>query len=118
LFRKWLWSLPLPNYLISHWSWSCLSFRFSQAIPPISQKVNCYPWHSICSRSFPTHQRCFNSFSSYKTSINMKSVGLVPEFHVLISVQNSAVFVLYPRRYVRISGAFRICQHCWHSHLV
>jgi hypothetical protein len=26
----------------------------------------------------------------------MKSVGLVPEFHVLISVQTSAVFILYP----------------------
>jgi hypothetical protein len=48
----------------------------------------------------------------------MISVGLVPEFHVLISFPNSAVFVFYPGRYIRISGAFRICQHCWHSHLV
>jgi hypothetical protein len=48
----------------------------------------------------------------------MKLVGLVPEFHVLISIQTSAVFILYPGRYIRIGGAFRICQHCWHSHLV
>jgi hypothetical protein len=34
-------------------------------------------------------------------------IGLVPEFHVLISVQNSAVFVLYLGRYIQISGAFR-----------
>jgi hypothetical protein len=48
----------------------------------------------------------------------MKSVGLVLEFHVLISIQNSEVFVLYPGRYIWISRAFRICQNCWHSHHV
>jgi hypothetical protein len=64
-----------------------------------------------------THQRCFNFISSYRTPIDMKSVGLVPEFHGLISVQNSILFIFHLGRYIRISGTFRICQHCWHNHL-
>jgi hypothetical protein len=75
-------------------------------------------WCQICSRSSPTHQHCFNFISSYRTPIDMKSVGLVPEFNALIAIQNSAILVFYPGRYIRISGALRICQHCWHSHLV
>jgi hypothetical protein len=81
-------------------------------IYPSSYLTSQLSWCQICLRSSPTHQHCFNFISSYRTPIDMKSVGLVPEFHGLISIQNSAVFILYPGRYIRISGAFRICQHC------
>jgi hypothetical protein len=50
--------------------------------------------------------------SDYRPPIEVNPIGVVQEFHQLHSVQNSAVFVLYPRRYLRISGAFRICPHC------
>jgi hypothetical protein len=117
LFRKWLWSLPLPNYLISPWSWSCLSFHFSRAIPPISQKVNCYPWHSICSRSSPTSQRCFNFISNYRTPIEMKPVVLVPKFYKWISIKNLALSSTCSRSYTRNIGAIRNCKLCWPSYL-
>jgi hypothetical protein len=84
---------------------------------PLIYWWNCYPWYSICSRRSPTHQHCFNSFSSYRTSISLKLVGLVPEFYGLIYIQNLAAFVLYPGRYIRISGAIRICKLCWPSYL-
>jgi hypothetical protein len=44
--------------------------------------------------------------------IEVNPIEIVQEFHHFNSVQNSAVFVLYPRRYLRIGGAFGICQHC------
>jgi hypothetical protein len=92
-------------------------FHFSQAIPPISQKVNCYPWYSICSRSSPTHQRCFNFISSYRTPIDMKPVGLVPKFHKWISIKNSDLSSTYSRIYAWNIGAIRICKLCWPSYL-
>jgi hypothetical protein len=50
--------------------------------------------------------------SGYIPPIEVNPIGVVQEFHLLHSVQNSAVFILYPGRYIRINGAFRICQHC------
>jgi hypothetical protein len=91
--------------------------HFSQAISPISQKANCYPWYSICSRSSPAHQCCFNSFSSYRTPIDMKLVGLVPKFHKWISIKNSALPSTCYRRHARNIGAIRICKPCWPGYL-
>jgi hypothetical protein len=85
---------------------------------PLIYWWNCYPWHSIGSRSSPTHQRCFNSFSSYRTLIDMKPFGLVVKFHKWNSFKNSAISSIYSKSYAGNFGGSRICQHCWHSHLV
>jgi hypothetical protein len=65
---------------------SNISFSTKIVYPP-TYFTSQLSWSQICSRSSSTHQRCFNSFSSYKTPIDMKSVGLVPGFHGLISFQ-------------------------------
>jgi hypothetical protein len=90
--------------------------HFSEATPPISQKVNCYPRHSICSHNSPTHQRCFNFIPSYRTQIDMKPVGLVPKFYKWISIKNSDQSSLYSRSYAWNIGAIRICKPCWPSY--
>jgi hypothetical protein len=50
--------------------------------------------------------------SGYRPPIEVTPIGVVQEFHQFHHVQNSGVLVLYPGRYIRISGAFRTCQHC------
>jgi hypothetical protein len=55
----------------------------------------------------------FNIYiSGYGPPIEVNPIGVVQKFHQYLSDQNSAVFVLYPWRYIQISGAFRIYKHC------
>jgi hypothetical protein len=95
-----------------------LAYSFPQAInTPLIYWWNCYPKHSIYSRSSLTHQRCLNFISSYITLIGMKPVGLVPKFHTWISIKNSALSSACSRSYTRNIGAIRICKPCWPSYL-
>jgi hypothetical protein len=99
-------SLPYSQYIYLH---QIYAFIYLFLIP--------VSWCQICPRSSPTHQCSFIFISSYRTPIDMKSVGLVFKFHNWISFKNSDLSSTYSRSYARNIGAIRICKPCWPSYL-
>jgi hypothetical protein len=99
-FHKWI---SVKNTAIS----SIYSRSYAQDIGAIR----------ICKLCWPSYLHYFY-ISGCGPPIEVNLIGVVLEFHKFHSVQNSSSYVAYTESYARNFGGSRICQHCWHSHLV
>jgi hypothetical protein len=102
--------------LLEHF-FSDLACPFSQAITPLDLLVELLPLTFYLFAQLSDTSGLFSFYLELPNSDWHEISWVSSRISWTNFFPKSAVFVLYPGRYIRISGAFRICQHYWHSHL-